>query len=242
MTAGAGPLVTRVTRALLSYHRDMATMRIGVLSDTHLPSTIAELSELGGLTARVFADVDLIMHSGDVHLPTVLDWCEQFAPVICSRGGHDHFEDHRSTPVQLLEHEGWRVGMVHDVEAIPSHISTTQQLANEIYGDPSLDIMISGDSHYERLIYRDDVLLLDSGSPTFPHHKRTRLGSVALIELARDYVRAEIVPLGETPGSPNPTTAASIVFERGRVIEASVGGQPVAQMAFRPAMAPPLRV
>ncbi len=222
----------------------MATLRIGVLSDTHLPSRIAEVSELGGLTEQVFANVDLIMHSGDVNLPSVLDWCEQFAPVICSRGGHDHFEDARSTPVQLLQHEGWRVGMVHDVEAIPSRIQTPQQLATEIYGDPDLDIMISGDSHYERLIYRDDddVLLLDSGSPTFPHHKRTRLGSVALIELTHDYVHAEIVPLGETPGSPNPTTPASIVFERGRVIEASVGGQPVERMAFRPSMAPPLRV
>ena len=222
----------------------MATLRIGVLSDTHLPSRIAEVSELGGLTEQVFANVDLIMHAGDVNLPAVLDWCERFAPVVCSRGGHDHFEDDRCRPVQLLQHEGWRLGMVHDIEAIPSRISTPLQLATEIYGDPELDIMIAGDSHFERLIYRGDeaVLLLDPGSPTFPHHQRTRLGSVALIELARDYVRAEIVPLGETLGSPNPTTAARVVFERGRVIEASVAGQPVERMAFRPALAPPLSV
>ena len=62
-------------------------MRIGVLSDTHLPATIAEVSDLGGRTLEVFADVDLIMHAGDVVLPRVLDWCEQFAPVVCSLGG-----------------------------------------------------------------------------------------------------------------------------------------------------------
>jgi putative phosphoesterase len=217
-------------------------MRIGVLSDTHLPSAIAEVGELGGLTMEIFAGVDLIMHSGDVNLPSVLDWCEQFAPVICSAGGHDHFLDDRCAPVQYVEHAGWRVGMVHDIEAIPGHINTTRQLAAEVYGDAGLDIMISGDSHFERLVYRDDVLLLDSGSPTFPHHKRTRLGSVALLELTADFVRAEIVPLGETPGSPNPTTPASITFDRERVLAASVGGEPVERMAFRPSMAPRLRV
>ena len=217
-------------------------MRIGVISDTHLPGPLAEVSDLGGRTLEVFADVDLIMHAGDVVLPRVLDWCEQFAPVVCSLGGQDHFSDPRCARVQYVEHAGWRVGMVHDVEAIPSHIDTPRQLAAEVYGDASLDILIAGDSHYERLVYRDDVLLLDPGSPTFPHHQRTRLGSVALLELTADGVHAELVLLGDTPDAPNPCTPASVTYNRTGLIEASVAGERVERMAFRSPRAPRLRV
>ena len=217
-------------------------MRIAVLSDTHLPSSIREVGELGGATEELLGGVDLILHAGDVNLPAVLDWCERFAPVRCSLGGHDHFADERCAPVHRLAHAGWRLGMVHDVEAIPRRITTPRQLASEIYGDASLDVLIAGDSHFERLEYRDGVLLLDPGSPTFPHHKTTRLGSIALLEVTRDLLRAEIVPLGETAGAPNPCTAASVVLERGRMLQASVGGRPVETLAWRPPLAPPLPV
>ena len=217
-------------------------MRIAVLSDTHLPTSIREVGELGGATEELLGGVDLILHAGDVNLPSVLDWCERFAPVRCSLGGHDHFEDACCASVQHVEHAGWRLGMVHDVEAIPRRITTPRQLASEIYGDAGLDVLIAGDSHFERLEYRDGVLLLDPGSPTFPHHKTTRLGSIALIEVTHDVLRAEIVPLGETEGAANPSTAATVVLARGRVIEASVGGRPVETLAWRPPMAPELPV
>ena len=170
-------------------------MRIAVLSDTHLPTSIREVGELGGATEELLGGVDLILHAGDVNLPSVLDWCERFAPVRCSLGGHDHFEDARCASVQHVEHAGWRLGMVHDVEAIPRRITTPRQLASEIYGDAGLDVL-----------------------------------------------RAEIVPLGETEGAANPSTAATVVLARGRVIEASVGGRPVETLAWRPPMAPELPV
>ena len=48
-------------------------MRIGLLSDTHLPASIADLDRLGPQVAEVLSGVDLILHSGDVILPVVLD-------------------------------------------------------------------------------------------------------------------------------------------------------------------------
>ena len=119
---------------------------------------------------------------------------------------------------------------------------TPRELAAEVYGDAELDILIAGDSHYERLVHRDGMLLLDPGSPTFPHHQRTRLGSVALLELTADGVHAELVLLGDTPGAPNPATPASVTYDRTGLIEASVAGEPVERMAFRPPRAPRLRV
>jgi hypothetical protein len=64
--------------------------------------------------------------------------------------------------------------------------------------------MIAGDTHQEVLQYRDGVVLLNSGSPTFPHHKDLRLGTVGMLELTPDHLHAEIVLLGQTPGKPNP--------------------------------------
>ena len=47
-------------------------VRIGVLSDTHLPDTGDALIFLQELAARHFADVDLILHAGDIVAPDVL--------------------------------------------------------------------------------------------------------------------------------------------------------------------------
>ena len=64
-------------------------MRIGLLTDTHLPGIIRTLDELGPLPGEFLSSVDLILHGGDLTSPIVLDWCEQFAPVICSTGNND---------------------------------------------------------------------------------------------------------------------------------------------------------
>ena len=91
--------------------RYVSLMRIGLISDTHLPSLIHRLDELGPEIGEFLATVELILHGGDVTAPAVLDWCAQFAPVLVSRGNNDRFQDPRMADVQLLEVEGWRIGM-----------------------------------------------------------------------------------------------------------------------------------
>lgn len=218
------------------------TVRIAVLADTHLPSSIRNLDALGPSIADALTGADLILHAGDVVDPSVLDWCEQFAPVLCARGGQDHFDDPRMAPVQIVEHLGWRIGMVHDVESVPPSVQTVRDLASQVYGEADLDVLIAGDSHYERLEYRDGVLLLDPGSPVFPHHRETRLGSVALIELGPDTLTAELVVLGETPGAPNPCTGVTATIGRDGLVRATVDGRAVEDLRWRARGAPPLRV
>jgi hypothetical protein len=121
---------------------------------------------------------------------------------------------------------GWRIGVAHELRGIP-HSSSLAVVKQRAYGDATLDILITGDSHYERLEYEDATLLVDSASPNLPHHKSTRLGSMALLELTRDGVRAELVPLGESPGLANPVTAAHVAFDRGGLRAASVQGKRV---------------
>jgi putative phosphoesterase len=189
-------------------------MRIGILSDTHLPGLIRHLDELGPEPARFFATVDLILHGGDLTSPMVLDWLEQFAPVICTTGNNDPIPDPRCKEVEVLDLAGWRLGLIHSLKRGFRPVAELQQL----FPTP-VQVMIAGDTHYEILTYRDGVVLLNSGSPTFPHHKELRLGTVGLLELTPTALHAEIIVLGQTPGRPNPGRAITLDIQDGQVMQ-----------------------
>ncbi|MCH2312564.1 MAG: metallophosphatase family protein [SAR202 cluster bacterium] len=170
------------------------------------------MDELGDLPAEFLSSVDLILHGGDLTSPMVLDWCEQFAPVICSTGNNDPIPDPRMKEVQVLDIEGWLIGMIHSLEGQFRPIKDLQTLFPE-----PVQIMISGHTHQERLEYRDGVLLINSGSITFPQQKELRLGTVGTLEIYPGKAKVEIFPLGETPGRPNPGGKMSLVIEDGIV-------------------------
>jgi uncharacterized protein len=188
-------------------------MRIGIVSDTHLPNLIRQLDELGPEPARFFSTVDLILHSGDLTSPMVLDWLEHFAPVVCTTGNNDPIADPRCLDVHVTEVHGWRLGMVHSLRRGFRPTAELQQL----FPAP-VDVMVAGDTHQERLEYRDGVVLLNSGSPTFPQHKDLRLGTVGLLELAPSRLHAEIILLGQTPGRPNPGRPRRLEIQDGQVV------------------------
>jgi uncharacterized protein len=187
-------------------------MRIGILSDTHLPNLIRHLDELGPEIATFLSTVDLILHSGDLTSPMVLDWLEPFAPVVCTTGNNDPIVDSRCKDVEILDLQGWRLGMVHSLRRGFRPMAELQQL----FPAP-VQIMIAGDTHYEVLEYREGVVVLNSGSPTFPHHKDLRLGTVGLLELGPERLHAEVVVLGHTPGKPNPGRAMTLDIQDGHV-------------------------
>ena len=112
-----------------------------------------------------------------------------------------------------MEVHGWRLGMVHSLRRGFRPTAELQQL----FPTP-VDIMVAGDTHQERLEYRDGVVVLDSGSPTFPQHKDLRLGTVGLLELAPNHLRAEIILLGQTPGRPNPGRPMVLEIRDGQLV------------------------
>lgn len=186
-----------------------ARVRIGLISDTHLPSTIREpWPEV----RDVFAGVDLILHAGDIVTLGVLDWLEAIAPTLAARGNGDGpEEDPRLENIQRLDVEGWSIAMTHDLEPEDRPLA---QLVDWHLEGVGADIIISGHTHYERIDHRDGVLQLNSGSATHPHVWSTRLGTVGLLDLHRDRARIDIVRLGETPGLRNP--AAELSYELSR--------------------------
>ncbi len=186
-------------------------MRVGLIADTHLPSVIRTLDELGPEIGDFLATADLILHAGDVTAPGVVDWCEQFAPTLVARGNNDLFDDPRMAPMHRLELEGWRIGLVHEIR--PRARPTAEILDQHLYGHP-VDVLVSGDTHLEHLERREDVLLVNPGSATLPHHKEFRLGTIGLLDISRDALTAEIRLLGQTAGAPNPGTPPRVVLKR----------------------------
>jgi putative phosphoesterase len=150
-----------------------------------------------------FSGVDLIMHSGDIVHPAILDRCEEWAPVIAALGNNDEAckKDPRVKPMQLLDIEGFRIAMVHDMwpEDDPIDVLVDRFLHGE-----RADVFIAGDSHYERMDFREGVLQVNSGSAVLPHNYSQRLGTVAILDLEPGQLRAKIIKLGETPGLVNP--------------------------------------
>ncbi|MCC6236483.1 MAG: metallophosphoesterase family protein [Dehalococcoidia bacterium] len=199
-------------------------MRIGLLSDTHLPSLMRSLDELGPQLAEFLRSVDLILHSGDVVTPSILDWCEQFAPLMAARGNHDAFDDPRIEKVQVVDVEGYRIVTTHDLRPEDRPI---EMIVERDFKGMSPDIVIGGDTHVDRLEYRDGTVLMNSGSPNIPHHKETRLGTVGLLEVTRNRVYAEIILLGQTAGSPNPGTPRHLELYERRLVAATLNGDPL---------------
>lgn len=204
-------------------------MRIGLITDTHLPSLTRSLDELGPEIADILRGVELIMHGGDVTAPSVLDWLEQFAPVLVAEGNNDLFHDPRMKEYHIIEVAGWRIGMAHELRPESRPISS---LLLSALGGNEVDILIGGDTHVERLEYRDDVLLINSGSPILPHHLSTRLGSLGILEVTKDRVHAEILALGPTPDLRNPIIPQHVVLESGLVVEASYAGHAITAEDF----------
>jgi putative phosphoesterase len=176
-------------------------VRIGLIADTHLPSLVRHLDELGPQTAAALRGVDLILHAGDVAAPSVLDWCSQFADVLVAEGNNDLFIDHRMAERQFLDIEGWRIGMAHELRPESRPIA---EILHSALGGELVDVLIGGDTHVERLEYREGVLLVNPGSPILPHHLSTRLGTIGILDITRERIQSEIVVLGHSEGLPNP--------------------------------------
>lgn len=193
-------------------------MRIGLITDTHLPS---ELREPWPEIKEAFNGVELILHAGDIAAARVLDWLEGIAPVLATRGNWDRINgDTRIADVQRLVVAGWQIAMTHDME--PEDRPLDRLVALYLAGQGA-DILVSGHTHYERLAYRDGVLQINSGSPTHPHQQSTRLGTVGLLELEPRRLRARVIRLGETPGLPNPGHELSFDSESRNSVEHLLG-------------------
>jgi putative phosphoesterase len=180
-------------------------MRIGLISDTHIP---VAAPRLWPQIYEAFRGVDLIMHAGDLMIPDVIDWLEEIAPVMAVSGNGDYTGWQRSQPPQdarLSESKvltlngeagsGLRIGLVHDFqlpEAPP--LRTVAGLMSHYFGGP-VDVIVRGSTHVAEISRAKDVLVVNPGSPTFPNHQTTRLGTVGFLDIRDGQITPSVVQL-----------------------------------------------
>ncbi len=164
-------------------------MLIGLISDTHIPEHAKELPEQ---LKRVFSEVELILHAGDIYSLSVLDELELIAPVLASEGDDDYsttITDRRVKRRHVLDIEDVTIWLVHQKPAnIPAGLKSIRQ------PDRLPDVIVYGHTHKAELINNDGILQVNPGSPTFPGYKLA-LGTVALLKVDAGKVEAEIVQL-----------------------------------------------
>ena len=176
-------------------------MKIGIISDTHLPN---KLFGAWDVILENLKDVDLILHAGDIQSASVLDSLENVAPVVAALGNNDLGpleQDPRVKPTQVIEIEGWIIGIIHDLEPEDRPI---EQLISNHFGT-HLDIVISGHTHWEKLELRNGIIHINPGSPNLPHNYSHRLGIVGIIDIKGQHLNAELVHLGDLPDLVNPS-------------------------------------
>lgn len=169
-------------------------MRIGLISDTHIPDVGKELpSEVAG----VFQGVDLILHAGDIYVLKVLDWLEEIAPVAAALGDDDlwFYPDPRVKRTQVVESDGLRIGLSHDIP-LPKEPPwcTVEKILKRYFGS-LVDIVVSGHTHNAAIQHYKGLLLINPGSATFPRYF-PKLGTVALLEVEDGKAEARIIQLG----------------------------------------------
>ena len=180
-------------------------MLIGLISDSHIPDA---RDDLWPEVYAAFRGVDAILHAGDIYSLKVLDWLEQRcqAPIYAARGNGDSGsggrrvtpEDPRLKPVHVLTLGGLRVGLRHVIPD-PSPHWTLASFMERNFGGP-VDIIVCGDTHVEEIQEMEGVLLINPGSPTYPHNMATRKGTIGFLEITDGMPKAwiEWLPGAET--------------------------------------------
>ena len=87
-------------------------VRVAVLADTHVRSGFATC--LTAATYDHLADVDLILHAGDVLAADLLDELAEFAPVHAVLGNNDHTLVGVLPETLEVDVAGVGVGLIHD--------------------------------------------------------------------------------------------------------------------------------
>jgi len=135
-------------------------IKIGVLSDTHIPN---RASDLPNLVYEKLKDVNLIFHAGDLVEVPLLRKLENITEVIAVKGNMDSEELKSTLPTtEIIDKEGFRIGLTHGYGSPKETINNVRLQ----FPGKKLDIIVFGHTHtpYNEVI--DDTIYFNPGSPT----------------------------------------------------------------------------
>jgi putative phosphoesterase len=148
---------------------------IGVISDTHgrIPSRVP----------NAFANVDFIIHAGDIGNQRILDQLSKIAPVVAVRGNMDFGRWTRQLPqTEIIE--------IGQIVLCVVHIANQLDLNP---GNAGLKAVISGHTHRPDVYKKNGVTYINPGSASHP--KLGNPGSVAMIHIKRNNLSVKLIHL-----------------------------------------------
>jgi putative phosphoesterase len=184
-------------------------IRVGVVADTHIPHAIERIPRA---VLKVFQDVDMILHAGDLDEMCALDELKALAPVVFAVRGNVHlrFATWSSPHLPKAIHlwiKGHHIVLNH---GIPYLVRATAykllallgvgdaDLNRALIGDqqrafPDADLVIFGHSHDAIIKRVGKTLFVNPGAPI--RESPQALSSVALLTIDSERIAAEIVPI-----------------------------------------------
>lgn len=184
-------------------------LRVGVISDTHLPYRMACLPQR---VTDLLRGVDVILHAGDVDRLDHLEPLRQLAPVYAVQG-NVHFlelsDGGSELPITLhlrlaghhvvLTHGGWPDFWTKAWDWVVEHLlwpggqRVNQRIARRLLGQyPQAQVIIFGHTHRAYQAWHGDRLLFNPGGvcPT-----RGRVPSLGLLRLGPDHIESRVIRL-----------------------------------------------
>jgi len=134
-------------------------MKIGILSDTHIPIKAKNLpyQVMNGLEG-----VDLILHAGDLVHEEVIWLLEEIAPVEAVAGNVDSWELQRQLGLKkTLDLQAFKIGLIHGHGG--ERGNTVERAVKAFTG---VDCIVFGHSHQSYNQLHNGVLLFNPGSST----------------------------------------------------------------------------
>jgi len=171
------------------------TMRIGVVSDTHVPDRVRQLHPrlLESLTAE---KVDFLFHAGDVSRARVIRELEQVAPVYCVSGNRDFLSGEKYPRRLDFLINGIEVTLTHG-HIDPWHywVDKSQNFLHHYRVDryvnrlpaiaPTAKVIVFGHSHHAENLVREGRIFFNPGSCSVAEKPDFQL-SFGIIEIHPD--------------------------------------------------------
>ncbi len=135
-------------------------MRIGVISDTHIPQQAGQLPDL---VLRELQAVDLIIHAGDYVVQEVIEVLQELAPFHGVRGNMDSPKIQKLLPEkEIIKVEDVCIGIIHGYGMGPHAL----QKAQMEFSRENVDAVVFGHTHNPYNRVHRGKLFFNPGSPT----------------------------------------------------------------------------
>ncbi|MFC1874187.1 YfcE family phosphodiesterase [Chloroflexota bacterium] len=173
-------------------------MLIGLISDTHIDFHDGTLpTQIKG----AFRGVDMILHAGDIWIPSVLDELETIAPVIATWGDDDMEvdlgNDTRMMRGNALHLEGISIWLSHlkpNYRLIDPDVGVYPSTHSDENINVHPDVVVFGHTHSAIIEHYKDIILVNPGSVTFPNYTQ-RLGTVGLLSIHSGKIEVRLIHL-----------------------------------------------